>query len=363
MKKTLLLTKEYFPFFGGVANYCHDLFKYFKIDDYLVLTDHPEVVNKNNVLKINLSTKFFKPSWLFSFLKIKKIVKENKIEQIFTPNILPLGSIAYVFNKFWQIPYVISLHGLDINLALENKPKLTYKILKNARHLIVNSQTTAKIVNRFPEFNNKVTVLYPSLSLDFAQVQAEKLLALKENLQISDQVVFLTVGRLTPRKGHAFVLEALSNLHLTNWRYLIIGRGSEQEKLEQLILKYNLSQQVQILNDISYDDLIYYYKLANIFLMPQQQQASDLEGFGIVFLEAAAAKLSIIAGNNGGAVEIFTDQKNALLVNNIEELEQAIKKLINDLDFSKRLAEQAYQRSQEFPSAKKQSDKLKLILS
>ena len=50
-------------------------------------------------------------------------IKKHKIEQIFTPNILPFGSLAY----FLKIPYIISLHGLDINLALKNKQTLTLK--------------------------------------------------------------------------------------------------------------------------------------------------------------------------------------------------------------------------------------------
>ncbi|MCB9802616.1 glycosyltransferase family 4 protein [Candidatus Nomurabacteria bacterium] len=364
MKKTLLLTKEYFPFFGGVANYCHGLFKFFKTEDYLIITDNPKVKSKNNVINLKLENKFLKPSWFFAFFKIKKIVKENKIEQIFTPNILPLGSIAYLFNKFWQIPYVISLHGLDINLALENKFKLTYKILKNSRQIIVNSQATANIVNKFPEFNNKITIIYPSLDLDFSKVEEKHLQSLKESLKIEEKTkVFLSVGRLSVRKGHAWAIEALYNLNLTDWKYLIVGNGPEKKNLEQLIAKYKLEKQIKILENIDYSDLIYYYKLAKIFLLPQRQLGNDLEGFGIVFLEAAAARLAIIAGNNGGVLEILSDQKNALLVNNIEEIEQAIKSLLSDQDLEKLIRENAYLRSRDFARASEQSNKLKLILS
>ena len=364
MKKTLLLTKEYFPFFGGIATYCYSLFKYFDKKDYLVICDHPQVKTEDNIINLALENKYIWPSWFFAFWQIKKIIQEQKIEIIFTPNILPLGSIAYFLNKFLHIPYIISLHGLDLNLALEAKPKLTYKILQQAQTILVNSQTTAKILDVFPELKNKIIVLYPSLNLDFAKFEPAKLDKLKNHWQISPETtVFLSVGRLVSRKGHSSAISALAASAATDFRYFIVGRGPEKENLLKLIKKYELTDKIQILEDVAYADLIYYYKLANIFLLPQQSLSVDTEGFGIVFLEAAAAGLSIIAGNNGGVLEILSDQKNALLVNSQSELETAIQKLMIDKNLQTYLAQNALARSKEFLSAQAQSEKLKHLLS
>lgn len=364
MKKTLLLTKEYFPFFGGVANYCYALFNAFDKKDYFVICDHPQVKTEDNILNLPIEHKYIWPSWLFSFWQIKKMIKQQKIEIIFTPNILPLGSIAYFLNKFFNIPYIISLHGLDINLALASKKKLAYKILQRAQNILVNSQSTANILSCFPELAKKIAVFYPSLTLDFSKVEQIKLQELRHILGINEGAnVFLSVGRLSPRKGHALALEALYNLDLANWQYLIVGEGPEKVNLEKLIEKYSLTDKVKILSNIQNSDLIYYYKLANIFLLPQSKINSDVEGFGIVFLEAATAGLPIIAGNNGGVLEILKHKQNAWLVNDLQDLEIAIKDLLLDKDLRANLAEAALARSREFPSAKEQNEKLKQLLS
>ena len=136
MKKTLLLTHEYYPYKGGVARYCYNLFKFLDQQEYWVVTDHAAVFAQNNIIKLKLTNKFIRPVWLFSFFKLNKIIQQHQIKKIFTPNILPLGTMAYLINLLFKIPYIISLHGLDINLALKNKPELTNKILKNAEKII-----------------------------------------------------------------------------------------------------------------------------------------------------------------------------------------------------------------------------------
>ena len=151
MKKTLLLTHEYYPFQGGIANYTYNLFKFFNTEDYLIVTDQKELKG-NSIINIKLINKFSIPSYLLSFFKLKKIIKDNNIEIIFTPHILPLGTLAY----FLKIPYIISLHGLDINLALKNRPKLTKKILKGAEKIIVNSKQTGE---RVKEYDSKVELI------------------------------------------------------------------------------------------------------------------------------------------------------------------------------------------------------------
>ena len=200
MKKTLLLTHEYYPFKGGIANYCYNLFRFFDIKDYLIVTDNKEVKG-NNVINIKLTSKFIKPSYLFSFFKLKKIIKDNNIELIFTPNILPLGSLAY----FLKIPYIISLHGLDINLALKNRNKLTHKILKKAQKIIVNSKHTTEVIK---EYKDKIELIYPSIDIK-NNVDSNKLKELKNKVKSNNEVILLTVGRLNKRKSHDLVIESI----------------------------------------------------------------------------------------------------------------------------------------------------------
>lgn len=365
MKKTLLLTHEYYPFAGGVARYCYHLFKYYDPQDYIVITDHPSVQTKDNIIHLRLRYKFIKPSWLIAGFSILRLIKKYKIEKIVTPNILPLGVIAYFINKLIKIPYIISLHGLDIRLALKNKPKLTKKILKAAAKIIVNSQDTKNVIENLNLAEDQIVIIYPTTDLKH-EYDEYRLNEFKEkfNIQQNDYVL-LTVGRLNLRKGQDLVIKALNSLKNSfDIKYLIVGAGEFKQELESLIKGYNLENNVFIIDNVSDQDLIYYYKLADIFVLPNRYTDTDIEGFGMVFLEAASCHLPIIAGNSGGVVEIFTNQQNAILIanENIGQLTTAITTLLNNPDKLAKLAQQAFLRSKEFPRAVEQSLNFKKLL-
>jgi phosphatidylinositol alpha-1,6-mannosyltransferase len=108
-----------------------------------------------------------------------------------------------------------------------------------------------------------------------------------------------------------------------------------------------------------------FYKLADIFVMPHRQLASDVEGLGIVFLEAASFSLPIIAGFSGGVSEIFTDQRNIIFIKNdsVAELELALTSLLNNDKLALNLGQEANLLVKNFPSASEQSQELTKILS
>ncbi len=365
MRKTLLLTHEYYPFGGGVARYCYNLFKYFSKEEYLVVCDHPQVLSDGNITHLKLKDKFIWPSWLLSFFRIKRIIKQNKIVLIFTPNILPLGTVAYVFYKLYKIPYIISLHGLDINMALKNKPDLTKKILLSAEKIITNTQYTASLIKDLDLAPDKIKVIYPSVDIlpKFSpQIQDE----LKEKYHIKQgDKVLLTVGRLIYRKGHDLVIKAMSEIQRSNIKYLIVGQGGELDNLKKLVTEEKLDQQVIFCGQVSDSDLAGLYALADIFVLPNRYQGCDVEGFGMVFLEAAKYQLPIIAGRSGGVIEILTDKQNALLVDSDDyrQLKSALTTLLTNDKLAQDLGRAALARSQDFLSYAEQSKKLKEILN
>ena len=361
MKKTLILTHEYYPFKGGVARYVYNLFKYFKEKDYLVVSDHPEVKTGGNIINTKLKSSYLKPSWFLAYFKIKKIIKEFGVEQIFTPNILPLGSVAY----FLKVPYIISLHGLDINLALKNKPNFSKKILNKAKKIIVNSLQTKKVLIEAGINQEKIILIYPSVDFDNSYDE-KKLELFRKKYNLSDQdKILLTVGRLTKRKGQALVIEAME--HLQNdfsLKYFIVGHGEEKDFLKKIIRENNLTGRVFICDFIDDENLVYFYRLADIFLLPSINRQEDVEGFGMVFLEAAACHLPIIAGQGAGISEIFSDQEMVFVSGgDLRQLAKEIKNLLKEPTLAAKLADRAYQKYKDFNQPLKNSDKLKRILS
>ena len=359
MRRTLLLTHEYYPFAGGIANYCYQLFKNFEPADYLIVTDQKEVSQLPNLLQTRLIGKFFRPRWLTGLFKLKRIIKEHDIKVIFTPHIFPLGQVANRLKQQLGTPYIISLHGLDINLALKKDRRQALRILEMAEHIIVNSQAVKRIIEPF-NLKTPVTVLTPAFepAKEFNRDQA-----LIDRLQ--SQPTVITVGRLVRRKNHQAILTALAELPELNYQYLIIGQGPERTNLEKQINDLAISQKVRILANVSHKELPNYYLGAKLFVMPVQNQGSDIEGFGIVYLEAGYYGLPVIASRGTSAGEIITDGLNGLLIdpNQKGELAAAIKQVLTDQEPAAQLGQAAKKRIADFPSTAQQSEKLKQILS
>jgi phosphatidylinositol alpha-1,6-mannosyltransferase len=156
--------------------------------------------------------------------------------------------------------------------------------------------------------------------------------ALRRELAPNGEIVCLTVGRLQRRKGHDLVIEALAALgpEAGTVRYVIVGDGEERGRLEELVRTHGLESTVVFKGQVSADDLPRYYAAADIFVHPNRVDGQDFEGFGIVFLEAAACGLPVIAGRNGGAVETLVAGETGMLVSgtDVAELRQSMAALI-----------------------------------
>jgi phosphatidylinositol alpha-1,6-mannosyltransferase len=120
-----------------------------------------------------------------------------------------------------------------------------------------------------------------------------------------DDILFVSIGRLQRRKGHDVAIKALAEVRRTvpHIRYLVVGDGTHRPHLEQLTRDLGLTDIVSFAGEVPDDTLPQWYRAADVFLMPNRTDGVDFEGFGIVFLEAAACGLPVIAGQSGGAPE------------------------------------------------------------
>lgn len=146
----------------------------------------------------------------------------------------------------------------------------------------------------------------------------------------------LTVSRLVSRKGIDTVLQALPPLllQLPNLRYDIVGDGPDRERLQKLTAALGLEKSVTFLGKLSASEMLAAYRRAHIFVMParEEQENASMEGFGIVYLEASACGLPIVAGRSGGVVEAVQDGQTGLLVepNNPQALADTLSHLLQD---------------------------------
>lgn len=156
-------------------------------------------------------------------------------------------------------------------------------------------------------------------------------------------LTLLTVGRLVSRKGIDRVLEALAVLlaEFPDLRYRIVGDGPDRQRLESLASELGVGHAVTFLGRVPDEALPSLYRQAHIFVMParEERDAASVEGFGIVYLEASASGLAVVAARSGGVSEAVRAGETGRLVppDDPEALVRALRALIVDGEERERL--------------------------
>ena len=154
-------------------------------------------------------------------------------------------------------------------------------------------------------------------------------------------VVLTTIARMEPRKNHASVLRAMSALRLQGYplAYVIGSTGEELPKLEALVKELDLSGWVRFTGRLSDYERVLTFASADIHIMPSIQAGSMIEGFGIVFIEAAAAGIPSISGKVGGQQEAVIDAVTGYVVDGeaVEEVKRAMMRLSSDVGLRQRM--------------------------
>lgn len=224
-------------------------------------------------------------------------------------------------------------HGEEISIAWSSRQLkiLSYWVYKASALVITNSLNTEALVHSLSP-SAKTAVIHPGVTLiDFAFPTEE----LEHGRAVygfaHDDVVLVTVGRMEVRKNHANVLKAMrrlldSGLQL---KYLIVGGGGEEQTLRALVKNLQLEQAVRFTGFLPDQGRSLAMALADIHIMPSIHHGQMFEGFGIVFIEAAAAGIPSIAGNTGGQTEAVLHGKTGLVIDGtkVDAIVGAIKQL------------------------------------
>lgn len=335
MKKLILFTIDYPPMRGGVARYLSALVTHF--GDKVTVIAPPEH---------QLLSKWFWPKWVKTIFLILKL--SSKDDVVLTSHILPIGLACRCAALVTHRKYVVFLHGMDFALARRNRLKrvITKWILKGAVLVVTNTEALAREVRGFVKVRD-LTVVHPCLSEDLLRVGASLDRPAKQ-----EAINLLTVARLVPRKGHSIVLDALASIRDQGFpiplRYYIVGDGPRYRELQEHVKALKLQDQVIFSRNASDEQLLEYYKNADVFVMPTEHMGRDIEGFGTVYIEAAAFGVPSIASELPGVDEAVLHDETGVLVpsNSVTDLAVAIQRLATDAELRGRLGSNAQARAQ-----------------
>ncbi len=353
----LLMTNDFHPNKSGrMANYYTDIADAFDNDSLYVVTPAPENEIQRDVgckvfrmdIKLKYVNNFINKRRVYK--KVIDLVKQYNINVILCGNFRPYSEIACKVSKKFKVPYYIFFHGNDIIRSSKRMQKYLLKkiqygyVLNNSRGFITNSNYVMDLIPARYKKDKSLLVLNPGVSKTFENLE------IKKPFDNPDVFRFLTVGRLAKRKGVDTVIKCLSLLRKNDYKvhYDVIGRGG-QEFFENTAKKYNVDDMVTFHGFVSQDELMNFYSDMDAFLMISNftENSIELEGFGIVYLEANAFGKPVIASYSGGIPDAVEDNKSGLLVKdpfNVEELFQKIKYLCDNKDKSQEMGLYGYNR-------------------
>ena len=226
---------------------------------------------------------------------------------------LNFAPIAFLIHRLTGIPYWICVYGAD---AWDIQDKWKKQALHSAEKIISISGYTSDRLIREQVLNPQKISLLP-VTFDASRFKiAPKPTHLLERYGLSpEQPIILTVGRLASaerHKGYDQVIQSLPTIiqELPNIHYLIVGKGDDRTRVEQLIQSLNLQRYVTLAGFIPDAELADHYNLCDIFAMP-----SKAEGFGIVYLEALACGKPTLGGDRDGAIDALCHGEVGVLVN------------------------------------------------
>jgi len=354
--KTLLITLEYPPFKGGVANYYANLVKYWPLSERI------EVLN-------NSRGELLRRSGLFPWLKaVGTILKKQKspgFDCLLVGQILPLGTDAYIISWLKPFNYSVVLHGLDFSLAVSSwrKRMLTIFILGRADKIIcANSHVAALVGELKSKFSAKIIVVNPGVETIAPAIDSDQIATLKKKYGVdTEDFLLLSLGRLVARKGIDSVIKALSgDLKEKKIKYFIAGIGPYEKELRALASVSPLKESIVFLGDISNDDKWLWLHACDALIMPAREIGPDFEGFGIVYLEANLVGKPVIAGDSGGVKDAVKDGWSGLLINPTDTLaiREAIIKLASDHNLCATLGSQGRARALEKFNWDRQANRL-----
>jgi phosphatidylinositol alpha-1,6-mannosyltransferase len=275
-----------------------------------------------------------------------KICWKDHIEQIHCAKVFPEGVVAWCMQGLSAIPYLIYAHGEEIQISLTSR-KLAWllpKMYNSAAAIIANSRHTKSLLEKIGVQSDKIYIIHPGVDPASFDVADEAIRTVRQRHNLGQSPVILTVGRMQRRKGHDMVIKALPSVaqRVPDVKYLIVGTGEEQATLYKLAQEMGVLERVVFAGQVPAGELAAYYAACNVFVMPNRQIGPDIEGFGIVFVEASAAGKPVIGGDSGGTEDAILHGVTGWRIDgtNVEAIATAVTTLLTEPGLAKAMGSQ-----------------------
>lgn len=335
--KHLLVTNDFPPKIGGIQSLLWEWWRRLPPDSFAVLTSpyrgaadwdaaqnfHIERTRESVLLPHPLMVR-----------RINEMAKRVGADYVVLDPAVPLGIVG----PSLELPYAVVVHGAEVTVPgrLPISKQVLGRVLRHGVHVVAAGQYSADEARHAAGRELPTTVVHPGVDTERFRVltEAERISARTHFGVALDAELVVGVSRLVPRKGFDVAIGAIARLarDRPKLEMVIVGAGRDAERLTKLA--HSSGAPVRFLGRTDVDDLPLIYGCADVFTMLCRNRWMGLEqeGFGIVFLEAAACGVPQVAGRSGGAAEAVENGVTGLVLDDPTSIDQTVVALRKLLD-------------------------------
>lgn len=353
-----LITQDFPPKVGGIQTYSFELAKRFenKCDTFCVVAPKTKGTDESDRSFSFPVKRMASTGPLLGWLSLPFLPKEfrsKKIDTVFHTLWTTLPVSVYMKKRGIIDHIYLAAHGRELlfNPFSDESflgrwyERYRRKMLSYVTHFFPVSDYTARLLEKNGIPKDKIKVVINGTDPQRFYPKEDEL---RQELKLSHKKILLTITRLVSRKGVDTVIKAMPEIMRSHPDvvYLIVGDGPHKVHLEQLVEEMELQQAVRFIGKIPYEELIRYYNLCDVFVMPSKTELPDVEGFGLVFLEANACGKPVIGSRSGGIPDAINHEQTGLLVDEQDhnELAKAVNRIFGNPEFAKELGQNGRER-------------------
>lgn len=317
--KHLLVTNDYPPKIGGIQSLLWEWWRRLPPDRFAVLTSPYAGTAEFDAAEPYRIERTREP-WLlphpWMVRRVEELAADFGADLVVLDPAIPLGMIG----PSLSLPYDVVLHGAEVTVPgrLPGTKQALARVLRGARHIVSAGEYAAAEAERAAGRQLPVTVVPPGVDVErFRPLSDDQRRAARHHFGIAAEAeVIVSISRLVPRKGFDVAIRAVAELAPSRPDLVlaIAGAGRDEKRLRRLAGE--LDAPVRFCGRVSHDDLPLLYGCADVYAMICRTRWGGLEqeGFGIVFVEAAACGVAQVAGRSGGSAEAVAAGETGLIV-------------------------------------------------